>query len=129
MATLQPVRILLVGTSNMLSNIVTAALAQAHDLVVVSNIGEHEDLASHIRLTSADAVVVQAREPGGVERFAPLLRSFPALTVVAIDPTGSGFVYQLRPYSIRVAEFSADVLQSVLRTGFGYGLTSPTLGR
>ena len=129
MEPLQLVRVLLVGTSSMFSNIVTAALVEARDIVVVGHIGEHEDLVSQIRLTGADAVVVQAREPGGVERFAPLLRSFPALTVVAIDPTGSGFVYQLRPYSIRVAEFSADVLQSVLRTGFGYGLTSPTLGR
>jgi hypothetical protein len=128
MESVQLVRILLVGTSSMFSNIVTAALAQAHDLVVVGNIGEHDDLFSQIRQTSADAIIVQGRQPGAAESFAPLLRSFPALTVVAIDPTGSGFVHQLRPYSVHVAEFSADVLQSVLRTGFGYNRTSPTPG-
>jgi hypothetical protein len=103
--------------SNMLSNIVTAALDQARDLLVVGSIGEHEDLLSQIRQTSADAIIVQARQPGPAETFGPLLYSFPALTVVALEPTGGGFIHQLRPYSIRIAEFSADLLKSVLRTG------------
>jgi hypothetical protein len=103
--------------SNMLCNIITAALAQAPDIVVAGNVGECEDIASEVRLNTADAVIVQVREPGTAEDFAILLRSFPALKIIAIDYTGVGFVHQLRPYSIRIAELSADVLQSVLRTG------------
>jgi len=114
------VRILLVGMSNMLSNIVTAALAQVRDFVVVGNIREHEDLSSQIRKTSADAIIVQARQPGTAESFVPLLRSFPALIVVEIGPSGSGFVHQLHPRSIRITELSADALQSVLRIGSGW---------
>lgn len=110
-------RVLLVGMSNMLSNIITAALAHPPDIVVVGNVGECEDIASEVRLSTADAVIVQVREPGAAEDFAILLRDFPALKVIAIDRTGVGFVHQLRPYSIRIAELSADVLQSVLRTG------------
>jgi DNA-binding NarL/FixJ family response regulator len=119
METLQLVRILLVGMSNMLSSIITAALAQAHDFVVVGNIGEHEDLFSQIRQTSADAVIVQTHGPGAAEPFVPLLRSFPTLKVMAIESDCSvGFLHQLRPHSTRFPELSADVLQSVLRTGF-----------
>jgi hypothetical protein len=101
--------------SNMLSHIVTAALAHAHDFVVVGNIGEHEDLFSQIRQTSADVVIVHSRQSGGSESFLPLLHSFPALTIVAIDPAGSGFAHQLRPHSVRIAELSVEALQSVLR--------------
>ena len=104
----------------MLSNIVTAALAQVRDFVVVGNIREHEDLSSQIRKTSADAIIVQARQPGTAESFVPLLRSFPALIVVEIGPSGSGFVHQLHPRSIRITELSADALQSVLRIGSGW---------
>jgi hypothetical protein len=102
--------------SNMLSNIITAALAHVPDIVVVGNVGDGEDLASEIRFTNADALILQSSQPDAVENFAPLLRSFPALKVVAIDGTGtSGFFHQLRPYSTRLAQLSADVLQSVLR--------------
>ena len=120
METLQLVRILLVGMSNMLSSIITAALAQAHDFVVVGNIDEHEDLFYQIRQTSADAVIVQSHEPGAAESFVPLLRSFPTLTVVTIESDSNvGFLHQLRPHSTRLPELSADLLKSVLRTGSG----------
>jgi hypothetical protein len=100
----------------MLSSIITAALAQAPDLVVAGQVGEDEDLTVQIRLTGADAVIAQSSRPGAVDTFVPLLRRFPALKVVAIDSaSGSGFVHQLRPYSIRLPELSADLLQSVLR--------------
>ena len=110
------VRILLAGMSNMLSTIVTAAIAQAPDIVVVGRAGENEDLALKIGLTSADAVIVQADRPEAVKNFVPLFRGFPALKVVVIDgDCSSGFLHQLRLHSIRLPELSADLLQSVLR--------------
>jgi hypothetical protein len=113
---LHHVRILLAGMSNMLSSIVSAALAQAPDMVVAGHVSEGKDLVSEIHRTGAEAVIVQVGQPGADESFAPLLHSFPALKVVAIDGTcSSGFVHQLRPYSFRLAELSADMLQSVLR--------------
>lgn len=100
----------------MLSNIVAAALARAPDIVVAGRVADDADLASQIRLTKADAVIVQTSRPGAAAIFAPLLQTFPALKVVAIDATGSGgFLHQLRPYSIRFAEVSADALLSALR--------------
>jgi DNA-binding NarL/FixJ family response regulator len=111
------VRILLAGMSNMLSSIVTAALAQAPDLSVVGHVREDEDLAAQISLTHADAVIARSSRPGAIENFVPLLNRFPALKLVAVDnASNSGFVHQLRPYSIRLPELSADLLQSVLRT-------------
>jgi hypothetical protein len=110
------VRILLAGMSNMLSSIITAALAQAPDLVVAGQVWDDEDLTGQISLTNADAVITQSSAPGAIERFVPLLRRFPGLKVVAIESaSNSGFVHQLRPYSTRLPELSADVLQAVLR--------------
>jgi hypothetical protein len=102
--------------SNMLSDILTGVLAQTPDFVVAGNVGEGEDLAMEIRTNRADALILQSDQPGTTDSFASLLRNFPALKVVAIDATGnSGFVHQLRPYSVRIDELSADALQSVLR--------------
>jgi|SRR5271168_784113 len=117
--TFQYVRILLAGMSNMLSSIVTAALAESPDLVVAGRIGDEEDLTAQISLTNADAVITQSGTPGAIERFLPLLRRFPELKVVAIHTASdSGFVHRLRPYSTRLPEPSADVLQTVLRAPF-----------
>jgi hypothetical protein len=109
-------RILLAGMSNMLSNIVTAALAQAPDIAVVGKVATYGDLAPQIRSTPVDAVIVHASHPGAAATFIELLHAFPLLKVVAIDPTGStGFLHQLRPYSTRVAEVSVDGLLTALR--------------
>lgn len=117
--TFQYVRILLAGMSNMLSSIITAALAQAPDLVVAGQIGDDEDLTAQISLTNADAVITQSSSPAAIERFVPLLRRFPELKVVAIhSASNSGFVHQLRPYSTRLPELSANALQAVLRAPF-----------
>lgn len=117
--TFQYMRILLAGMSNMLSSIITAALAQAPDLVVAGQIGDDEDLTAQISLTKADAVITQSSTPEAIERFVPLLRRFPELKVVAIhSASNSGFVHQVRPYSTRLPELSAEVLQAVLRAPF-----------
>jgi hypothetical protein len=109
-------RILLAGMSNMLTNIVTAALAHAHDIVVVGQVAAVRDLAPQLRLTPVDAVIVQASRPGAAATFIDLLRAFPLLNVVAINQRGSsGFLHQLRPYSTRIAEVSVDGLLSALR--------------
>jgi hypothetical protein len=100
----------------MLSDIITAALAQTPEFVVTGNVSRDQGIAREIRLANADAVIMEVSEPGAPENFAPLLLSFPALKVVAIDSAGdTGYVHQLRPYSIRLAELSAEILQTALR--------------
>ena len=100
----------------MLSNIVMAALAQEPDVVVVGGVSADKDLATQVGLARADAVILQTNRPGAAANFTDLLHAFPVLKVVAIDPTGRrGFLHQLRPYSIRVAEVSVDALLSALR--------------
>ncbi len=109
-------RILLAGMSNMLSNIVAAALAQAPDIVIAGRVADEAELAAGIRSQSADAVIVQTGEPGTPARFAALLQGFPSLKVVAIDPSGMrGALHQLRPYSLHFTEVSVDTLLSALR--------------
>jgi hypothetical protein len=102
--------------SNMLSSIVTAALTEAPDLIVVGQAGEGEDLSEKIRLTGADALIVEASGRDAVDGLVTLLRRFSALKVVTIDgASNSGSVHQLRPYSVRLPELSAAALQRVLR--------------
>ena len=109
-------RVLLAGVSNLLSNIVTAALSGAPDIVVAGSISNVTDLASEIRSTRADAVIVQAKSPSAAADFTELLYAFPALKVVAFDSVGNrGALYQLRPYSQRFTGVSVDTLLSALR--------------
>ena len=115
--TLRYVRILLAGMSNMLSAIITAAIAHAADIVVAGRVGNEEDLVTKVGSIGADAVIVQTDRPDAIDSFVPLLRGSPALKVMAINSDCSrGFLHQLRPQSIRLPEISADLLQSVLRT-------------
>jgi hypothetical protein len=102
--------------SNMLSSIVTAAIAQAPDIVVAGQVGEKKDLPMKVGVIGADAVIVQSDHADVAESFMPLLTAFPALKVIAIQSDcNSGFLHQLRPHSIRLPLVSADLLQSALR--------------
>ena len=108
-------RILLVGLSNMLSDIVTAALATLPEITMVGRITGAGDLAGEIRLMKADAVIAQSSEPANSGPFLPLLRSFPELKLVAIDSAGvAGFLHQLRPSLLHLTELSAEVLYTAL---------------
>jgi hypothetical protein len=108
--------------SNMLSDIVAAAVAHASDITVAGQVGENGDLAAKVRLVGADAVIVQSDQPHAVEIFAALLHNFPALKVIAIrGDCSSGYLHQLRPYSIRLPELSADLLRSALRVQIAAG--------
>jgi hypothetical protein len=48
--------------SNMLSNIIAAALAHAPDIVVAGDVGECGDIASEVRPNTADAAIVQVKQ-------------------------------------------------------------------
>jgi chemotaxis response regulator CheB len=109
------VRVLLVGMSNLLSNIITAALADVPEIVVAGKVGDGEDIHSQIRLAGADAVILQSSEPGSADQFMSLLLRSPALTVVAIDASANnGFIHRLRLCSTGLAVLSAGALQSAL---------------
>jgi hypothetical protein len=112
------VRILLVGLSHLLSDIITAVFAGLPDIAVAGYVNDIKDLESEIRLQNADAVITQASQPGNADLFLPLLRSFPELKVVAIDNSGKeGFVHQLRPWSYCLVELSTETLQAALTGG------------
>jgi len=110
------VRVILVGMSNLLCNIVIAALAETPEISVAAIVGECDDINAEIRRARADAVILQSTEPGRAERFVTLLRRAPALRVVAIDGSANRcFVHQLRLCTTHVAELSAAALHSALR--------------
>lgn len=111
-------RILLSGMSNMLASLITGVLTQLRPMIVVGRADEGDDLISKIRLTHADVVIMQSSDPGHTDDFEPLLRGFPELKVVAISGDGSsGFLHELRPYSLPLPELSAEVLLTALRFG------------
>ena len=109
-------RILLVGTSKMLTNIITAALQQSPDMVIVGVANERASLARRIRATRAEAVIMQVVEPGDFEHFRPLPVSFPTLRVIGITGDGqSGFVHELHPRSMQLVELSTATLLAALQ--------------
>jgi DNA-binding NarL/FixJ family response regulator len=94
-------RVLLIGMSRMLSDIIRAALAEAPGITIAGNVRLPADIALEVRLANADAVIMEISEPSVSTNFSPLLQSFPALKVVAIDSTSrTGYVHQLCPCSI-----------------------------
>ncbi len=100
----------------MLVNVVTAVLAQIPDMIVAGSIRDGDDIASQIRVTRSDVVMIQATQPGNADAFLSLLREFPTLKVVAVAGGASeGFLHELRPHSMRLPDLSAEVLQTALR--------------
>jgi hypothetical protein len=104
--------------SNMLANIVTAALAPVSDIVIARAASERGGIAAEIRAARPDAVIAQTERPANGEAFHALLLRFPALKVIAIASDGSsGFVHQFRLVSSPVEDLSAGTLQAALRGG------------
>ncbi len=111
-------RILLAGMSNMLNSIITAVLEEAPQTTLAGVIADPDDLATAIRATKADAVVLQTAEPGATARYRDLLSSFPRLKVIAIASDGKGgFLHELRPWSTQLVELSAESLLAALTEG------------
>jgi DNA-binding NarL/FixJ family response regulator len=109
-------RILLAGTSQMLTNIIAAALQQSPDMVVAGVANERSSLTRRIRATRAEAVIMQVVEPGDFEHFRPLLLSFPRLKVIGITGDGqSAFVHELHPHSMQLTELSTATLLAALQ--------------
>lgn len=104
----------------MLSTIVTAVIAQLPGGVVAGRVAGAGELEAGIRSTGSDVVVMQHDTPGDPAGFVPLLRQFPELRVVAITADGhSGYLHELRPSQIHLAELSATALDVALRAAAG----------
>jgi len=102
----------------MLNSVITAVLENKPQISVAGIVGEHDDLAAAIRAAGADAVVVQAAEPGASAHYRALLSSFPALKVIAIASDGKGgFLHEMRPWSLPLVELSAESLLAALSEG------------
>jgi hypothetical protein len=111
-------RILLSGMSNMLVAIISGALAPFPDMVVAGQVEAGDDLKSKIRSTQADVVMMPTVDPSRGADFEPLLHDFPVLKVVAIGADGnSGFLHELRLFSLPLSGLSAEVLIAALRSG------------
>ncbi|HTW25850.1 MAG TPA: hypothetical protein VME92_01880 [Acetobacteraceae bacterium] len=109
-------RILLAGMSSLLVGIVTAVFAQMPDAVVAGSVGEGEDLASRVRRTGSDVVVMQVQHPGNAAEFEALLRQFPALRVIAIAARGNdGFLHELRLHTEKLPDLSLVSLRDAIR--------------
>ena len=108
-------QVLLSGMSNMLVSIITSALSNTPITIIPERSDRPEDLASQIRSTQADAVIMQDDRAGHEESVVHLLRSFPSLKVVTISRDGhSGTFQELRLFTLAIEELSTDTLRNVL---------------
>jgi hypothetical protein len=115
-----PVQILLAGMSNMLSSIVISLLADEPYASIAGHVSQDGDLASEIRQTDCDVLIVRTDRPEASEKFSDLVAAFPKLSVVAIDDgCASGFLHELRLCSVPLPEISATTLRDVLRVRSG----------
>jgi DNA-binding NarL/FixJ family response regulator len=111
------VRILLAGMTNMLFQIVSAVVAQSSESILVGRVDTGEEMASRIRSTQADVLMMQVNDPESGHTVWPLLYRFPTLKVVTIASSGrKGFVHELRPLSRPLAELSAEALHAALHS-------------
>jgi hypothetical protein len=106
--------------SNMLSSIVISLLADEPYVAIAGQVSQDSDLASEIRQADCDILIVRTDHPEASETFNDLLSAFPRLSVVAIDGgCASGFLHELRLYSVPLPEISATTLRDVLRARSG----------
>jgi hypothetical protein len=112
-------RILLAGMTNMLFQIVSSVLAQSAENTLVGRVDSQDEVASRVRSTHADVVMMQATHPESGQTIWPLLYKFPALKVVTIASSGrNGFVHELRPVAHPLLDLSAETLHAALRSEF-----------
>jgi DNA-binding NarL/FixJ family response regulator len=113
------VRILLAGMTNMLFQIVSSVLAQSAESTLVGRVDSQEEVASRVRSTNADVVMMQAMHPESGQAVLPLLYKFPALKIVTIATSGrNGFVHELRPVVHPLLDLSAETLHAALQSEF-----------
>src|SRR5215471_14622020 len=85
---LDRMRIILAGMSNMLTSIVTAALEQTPEVIIAGVADGDDDLADNIDAAQAAGVILKAKQPDDFERFRPLLLKFPVLKVIVVTDDG-----------------------------------------
>lgn len=114
-------RVLLSGMTNLLVQAVAGAISQSHESEVVRANDDSDNVATQVRSSQADVVMMPVSEQPDAEAVWPLLYQFPRLKVVTISRNGDGgFVHELRPIVRTLHELSANALNAALR-GDGAG--------
>lgn len=112
-----PVKVLLVGMSAMLRDLVKAILATESTVKVI---GELEEPGSYKRESGieADAVVLGLSDSELPDFGRRLLTAHPDTKFLGISSDGrKGFLYELRPHAIPLGELSPTVLVNALVRG------------
>jgi DNA-binding NarL/FixJ family response regulator len=103
----------------LLGDIVRETLIHQTDLEVLAEVGTPSEIDSAVTSTNADVAILGIR-PGDWATLDQLLRALftnhPRLRVIAIASDGrSGYVYQLEPRTIAIADVSPTALVQTIR--------------
>jgi hypothetical protein len=106
-------QVILAGLPRLLEEIVAAAVAAEHDLVLTDSVREIRSLSQGSRVIYADVVITGENEPGAIS---PLLERHPRLKVLAVTQNGeSSWLYELRPVLLPLGPLSPSSLVTAVR--------------
>ena len=106
-----PTRVLIIGVSDLLTDMLSVALT-SHDDVFVSR---GEDVVSGVQ--APDVVIIPADDVHKDGRIRTILATWPASLVVAIAPGGRGvLLYELRPVRTTLEDVSLGEFITTIRS-------------
>jgi DNA-binding NarL/FixJ family response regulator len=110
------VRVLLVGMTVILRELIAEILGSAPGVEIVGEVPGGERAPAGVRRTRADVVVLGVDETGGPEVVSELLAAHPHLLVIGISPDGrQGSLHELRPHDVPLGELSPEQLVAAVR--------------
>jgi two-component system response regulator DesR len=118
-APLAPIRVVLGTMPPLLGDIVRETLAAHGDVEVLADVDTRDEIRPAVRRTDADVAVlgISSRDRTGLNGLLrELLADHPRLTVIALASDGrNGYVYQLQPSSVAIADVSPQSLVETIR--------------
>jgi hypothetical protein len=117
------IRILLIGVSGMLNEIVSAAIASEPDMTVVDSLARpDESLGAFTRQRHIDVVIYPAPDGGfDDDTILRLLKANPRLSLLALNgERDAGTLHRLAPAHDAVGRLAQSSLAAAIRAGAGF---------
>ena len=124
---MKPFRILLASMPVMLMEMIAQIIAREPEFVVVGAIAECPDLASAVRRSHADLVIVGQLSLAEANVPAVLSSSYPAKILTIAENGQCATVHELRPHREMLVDVSAASLVAAIRAAIGPSESKPNL--
>ena len=124
---MKPFRILLASMPAMLMEMIAQIIAREPEFVVVGAIAECPDLASAVRRSHANLVIVGQLSLAEANVQAVLSSSYPAKILTITENGQCATLHELRPHREMLVNISAASLVAAIRAAIGPSESKPNL--